>query len=404
MPAGRSVPVRAMSQSAVGLQGLARWHRVAADPRSAACALGFGAVVLLAFSDGGYYASTWGWAGLALGAVAGIQLLLRRASVPTTLGLVSLATLATLGGWMLLSASWGVDGTEATREAERCALYAVALAALLATVSSSTTRALLGGLLSGVVALAAFALGERVLAAPSLDPYQGSLLREPVGYANALGMLMALGVVLAIGLFSETREPVLRGALAGVACISATALALTSSRGAWLAALVGVAVLVSCRFRSGRTVAAIVVAAVVVAIVALPRVSFGDRPAYWSVAISDAKDHVLVGSGAGSFDDVWRERRPIPAHVRDAHSLYLETAAELGFVGLALLLCALAAPVVAAVGARERAGIVATAAAAYSVFLAHAGLDWDWEMPATTIAGLACGAALLARPHGLSRS
>ena len=146
MPAGRSVPVRAMSRSAVGLQGLARWHRVAADQRSAACALGFGAVVLLAFSDGGYYASTWGWAGLALGAVAGIQLLLRRASVPTTLGLVSLATLATLGGWMLLSASWGVDGTEATREAERCALYVVALAALLATVSSSTTRALLAGL------------------------------------------------------------------------------------------------------------------------------------------------------------------------------------------------------------------------------------------------------------------
>ena len=172
MPAGRSVPVRAMSQSAVGLQGLARWHRVAADPRSAACALGFGAVVLLAFSDGGYYASTWGWAG-ALGAVAGIQFLLRRASAPTTLGLVSLATLATLGGWMLLSASWGVDGTEATREAERCGLYAVALAALLATVSASTTRALLAGLLSGVVALAACALGERVLAAPSLTRIRG---------------------------------------------------------------------------------------------------------------------------------------------------------------------------------------------------------------------------------------
>ena len=293
MPAGRSVPVRAMSQSAVGLQGLARWHRVAADPRSAACALGFGAVVLLAFSDGGYYASTWGWAGLALGAVAGIQLLLRRASVPTTLGLVSLAALATLGGWMLLSASWGVDGTEATREAERCALYVVALAALLATVSSSTTRALLVGLLSGVVALAAFALGERVLAAPSLDPYQGSLLREPVGYANALGMLMALGVVLAIGLFSETREPVLRGALAGAACVSATALALTSSRGAWLAALR--------RRRRPRLLS--------LPIGANRR---GDRrrqrrrrdrraaagvlrgpPAYWSVAISDAKDHVL---------------------------------------------------------------------------------------------------------------
>jgi len=25
----------------------------------------------------------------------------------------------------------------------------------------------------------------------------------------------------------------------------------------------------------------------------------------------------------------------------------------------------------------------------------HAGLDWDWEMPATTLAGLALAAALI---------
>jgi O-Antigen ligase len=401
MSAGRAV--RHVSESAVRRPGVLRRHRAAADPRSAAGALGFGMVVLLGFSDGGYYASTWGWAGLALGAAAGIQLLLRRTSTPTTLGLLSLGALAALGGWMLLSASWGMVGTEAMREAERCGLYAVVLAALLATVSSSTTRALLCGVLSGVVALAAFALGERVLVAPPLDPYQGSLLKEPIGYANALGMLMALGVVLAIGLLSETREPLRRGALAAAACLSATALVLTSSRGAWLAALVGVAVLAACRLRSGRTVAAIVVAAAFVAIVALPRVSFGDRPAYWGVAISDATDHALVGSGAGSFDDVWLEQRPIPAHVRDAHSLYLETAAELGAIGLALLLCALGGPLVAAARTRARP-LVATALAAYAVFLVHAGLDWDWEMPVTTVAGLACGAALLVSEQGLSRS
>ena len=404
MPAGRSVPVRTMSQSAVGLQGLVRWHRVAADQRSAACALGFGAVVLLAFSDGGYYASTWGWAGLALGAVAGIQLLLRRAAVPTRLGLHALAALGCLGAWMLLSASWGMDGTEATREAERCAVYVAGLAALLSIARPSTSRALLVGVLAGAATLALFALGERILVTPALDPYQGSLLKEPVGYANALGMLMALGLVLAVGLMLEETAPVKRFALAGAAGVSAVALLLTSSRGAWLAAFVGLGVLLAYRMRSARAVAAIAVTAAIAALVVAPRVSFGDRPAYWRVAISDASDHALLGSGAGSFDDVWLERRPIPAHVRDAHSLYLETAAELGVVGLALLLCALAAPVVAAVGAGDRPGVVATAAAAYSVFLVHAALDWDWEMPVTTIAGLACGAALLAGPRGLSRS
>jgi len=38
---------------------------------------------------------------------------------------------------------------------------------------------------------------------------------------------------------------------------------------------------------------------------------------------------------------------------------------------------------------------VAAAAAGYSAYLVHAGLDWDWEYPVVTLAGLACGAALL---------
>jgi O-Antigen ligase len=393
-----------MSDSAVRRPGVVRRHRAAADPRSAACAIGFGTVVVLGFSDGGYYASTWRWAALALGAVAGMQLVLRRTAAPTRLGLFALASLASLGAWMLLSASWGVEGTEAAREAERCAVYAAGLAALLAIVRPSTLRALLVGVVGGAAALALFALGQRILIEPALDPYQGSLLKEPIGYANALGLVVALGLVLAVGLMSEETAATRRLALACAASVSAVALVLTSSRGAWLATFVGLGVLLAYRLRSTRVLTAIAVTAAVATLVVLPRVSFGDRPAYWRVAISDASDHTLLGSGAGSFDDVWLERRPKPAFVRDAHSLYLETAAELGVVGLALLLCALAAPVVAAVSARDRAGVVGTAAAAYSVFLVHAGLDWDWEMPVTTVAGLACGAALLAAPRGLSRS
>ncbi len=404
MPAGRSVPVRTMSDSAVGRPGVVRRHRAAADPRSAACALGLGTVLLLGFSDGGYYASTWRWAALALAAVAGMQLLLRRAAAPTRLGLFALASLASLGAWMLLSASWGVEGTEAAREAERCAVYAAALAALLAIVRPSTLRALLVGVVGGAATLALFALGQRILSDPALDPYQGSLLKEPIGYANALGLVVSLGLVLAVGLMSEEMAATRRLALVCAASVSAVALVLTSSRGAWLATFVGLGVLLAYRLRSTRVLTAIAVTAALAALVVLPRVSFGDRPAYWRVAISDASDHTLLGSGAGSFDDVWLERRPIPVHVRDAHSLYLETAAELGVVGLTLLLCALAAPVVAAVSVRDRAGVVGTAAAAYLVFLVHAGLDWDWEMPVTTVAGLACGAALLAAPRDLSGS
>jgi hypothetical protein len=66
----------------------------------------------------------------------------------------------------------------------------------------------------------------------------------------------------------------------------------------------------------------------------------------------------------------------------------------LGIVGLALLGCALLVPL-SAVASRRRDPLVPVAAAAYVAFLVHTGLDWDWEMPVTTLAGLACAAALI---------
>ena len=60
-------------------------------------------------------------------------------------------------------------------------------------------------------------------------------------------MLMALGLVLAVGLMLEETAPVKRFALAGAAGVSAVALLLTSSRGAWLAAFVGLGVLLAYR-------------------------------------------------------------------------------------------------------------------------------------------------------------
>jgi O-antigen ligase len=135
-----------------------------------------------------------------------------------------------------------------------------------------------------------------------------------------------------------------------------------------------------------------------------PQLDIGVRSAYWRAAISDAREHPLAGSGAGSFDDYWTRHRTVEVGVQDAHSLYLETLAELGLVGLALLVCTLVPPLIA-VGVARSDPNVAIAAAGYIAFLVHAGLDWDWEMPAATLTGLACAAALLAaaRPSSLRR-
>ena len=85
--------------------------------------------------------------------------------------------------------------------------------------------------------------------------------------------------------------------------------------------------------------------------------------------------------------------------VRDAHSLWLETAAELGLVGLALL----------AAFARRRRGrarraraaatpaAVAGPAAALAVWAAHSAIDWDWEMPGgATLTALVLAGLVLA--------
>lgn len=119
----------------------------------------------------------------------------------------------------------------------------------------------------------------------------------------------------------------------------------------------------------------------------------------WRVAWNDYRENPLLGSGAGSFEQYWLEHRPTSVNFRDAHSLYLETLAELGPLGLAFLGGAVAAVVVAALRVR-RNPLAACGFGAVVCYLAHAGVDWDWEMPAVTIAALICGASLVVLSRG----
>jgi O-Antigen ligase len=120
------------------------------------------------------------------------------------------------------------------------------------------------------------------------------------------------------------------------------------------------------------------------------------RVSGWKVARRDAAEHPVVGSGAGTFELYWLGHRPSQMKIRDAHSLYLETWAELGPIGLAILCLALAVPVAGAIRARRHA-LVPAALGAYVAYLVHAGVDWDWEMTAVTITALLCGTAALVR-------
>jgi O-Antigen ligase len=119
----------------------------------------------------------------------------------------------------------------------------------------------------------------------------------------------------------------------------------------------------------------------------------GPRSDYWHVAQREWQSRPLTGTGAGTFGTYWR-REGTAQGAQDAHNLYLETLAELGVVGLALLVAVLIPPLVAFRSAR-REPLVPALLAAYAAYLLHAAVDWDWEMPVVTVAALACGAGLL---------
>ena len=122
---------------------------------------------------------------------------------------------------------------------------------------------------------------------------------------------------------------------------------------------------------------------------------------YWKVAVHSTRGHVLTGSGPGTFQLVWQPRATVPGYVINAHSLYVETLAEVGVVGLALLvgffLLVLGTAVRLVIRSdHEARARAAGAAAALLAFMVSAIADWVWQLPVLPAAFLLLAAAVLA--------
>lgn len=118
------------------------------------------------------------------------------------------------------------------------------------------------------------------------------------------------------------------------------------------------------------------------------------RAELWRVAWAEYVDHPVLGSGAGTYSRYWFRDRRAGFNALDAHGLYIESLAELGPLGLALMVAALALPLLAAARVRNDQRL-ALVLGAYVAFLVHTTVDWDRELPGVTLAGLLCGMALL---------
>jgi O-antigen ligase len=122
------------------------------------------------------------------------------------------------------------------------------------------------------------------------------------------------------------------------------------------------------------------------------------RVQYWRVALDAFEDEPIRGTGVGTFARRWARDRPTSESTTEGHSIYLETLGELGLVGASLIVVVLVM-LVMPFGAGLRRGQRPLQAAALAIALAwlvHAGIDWDWELPALTIWLFAFGGCVLA--------
>jgi O-antigen ligase len=127
-----------------------------------------------------------------------------------------------------------------------------------------------------------------------------------------------------------------------------------------------------------------------------------NRGRYWQAALDGYASSPVTGIGAGNFGLYWNAHPEVALPLVNAHSLYLETLAELGVVGLLLLLGFFA--IAAIVGWRSRAAPGGEAAVALAVLAAGAltaGVEWTWQIPAAFVPVIVVAALLTASPADL---
>ena len=398
------------------------------------CATGW-----LCFRSGGFFHEPR--ATLAIAAWLGIALVVLAmppsfAVVPaSTAGRVAVAGLLGLAGWTALSLLWAPLGEAAREDVWRLALYAATLPlAVAASRARWVARALEPALaLLALVVVGYGLLGDLGILDLSSSFGAGGRLDQPLSYWNAMGALAAVGVVLGVRIaVDRTRTRWSRGAAWAALLPLVAGLYLTYSRGALAAVALGLVTLAliapearTLWARAGRGWrlavgwGAVVVFAGALVLVAVDRASppargataerFADigsnRADYWRVAADSFAGAPALGVGTAGFRVEWLRERDVAEGTVDAHSLYLETAAELGLIGLAFLGAFLGG---VAICARrlvfEDAALAAGPCAALAVLALHAGIDWDWDLPALGLVGLLLAGTTIGRAGAVGES
>src|ERR671933_1222040 len=158
----------------------------------------------------GYFPREWRLTSFALLAFALAALVGRREIALGRIERAFLGLVDALTAWTAASTIWSDTSGTSILEAERDIVYLSVVAAVLLCVRRESVPVLLGGVLAGITAVAGYGLFTYVVFDHPLNPIEGNLLFEPLGYANGLGIYAAIGILLAVGLALTLRPPLLR--------------------------------------------------------------------------------------------------------------------------------------------------------------------------------------------------
>ena len=470
----------------------------------------FGSVVAVGGTQGGYFPTMWGPSAAVLLALIALWLLGSGRTDADRWDAAFVALFVALTGWVALSILWSSAPAQSVLDVERLLVPVAGTAAVLVLCRRRSVPDVILALGLAATVLCGYGLATRLFPewlGGTFEPIAGYRLSEPIGYWNGLGILAAIGLVLAAGAAIEATSLWRRVVASTSLVVLAPTLYFTYSRGAWIALGVGMAatlvvtprrlaaigslallspaptlavlagsrshaltrveatlgnavdegrdlfvVLVGlgllaavsavalhvlfaridapprARLALGSALAVGIAAGLVVVFVqwgapwtlASNAVDAFQRPPaaggsdgdlndrlfdfsgsgrvdLWRVALSTAESEPLLGTGAGTFERYWQQDERWTFKARDAHNLYLETLAELGPVGLGLLVGLIGLTLVACLAARRRP-MVPVALGAFVAYAVHAGVDWDWELPAVTLAAFVAGSlGLVAR-------
>jgi hypothetical protein len=143
-----------------------------------------------------------------------------------------------------LSLTWSIAQTETANELLRSSMY---LASFALAVASLSSRRLMGPIIDGmnliVGVVAGYGMLQKTNPAEYANTADGFSVSSTLEYANTVGVLQGMGIVLGLGRMTRLKNPIVRGLYAALILIFCVTVYFTFSRGGILALGVGLVTL-----------------------------------------------------------------------------------------------------------------------------------------------------------------